>query len=142
MLRTNHTLVNLNLSQCNIDSDGAYQLANALHTNDTLQNLYLHYNPIGINGASSVAEMLTKNKSLKLLDLHSDSIGGKSGSVILIDSLRQNTTLETLVLPILHVLNIIESKTILDSRVTSNPSDPLEVANVLIHCMEQVNEST
>ena len=142
MLQTNHTLVDLNLRQCNIDLDGAYQLANALHTNDTLQNLYLQYNPIGLSGASSFAEMLIENESLKLLDLHSDSIGGELGSVILIDSLQQNTTLETLVLPILHVLDITESGMILDSRVTSNPNDPVEAAKVLMHCMNKVNEST
>ena len=141
MLKTNHTLINLNLHKCNIDSDGACQLANSLHTNDTLKELYLPYNPIGFNGASSFAEMLTKNRSLKLLDLHSDTIGGKSGTEILIDSLRQNTTLERLVLPILHLMDIKNSETIVDSRVIFNPHD---LFTRFMYCIDKLlgNEST
>ena len=140
MLKTNHTLVDLDLSQCNIDSDGACQLAISLHTNDTLQNLYLQYNNIGINGASSFAEMLTKNRSLKLLDLHGDSIGGKLGSEILIESLQQNRTLERLVLPISHALDIIISGMIRDSRVIFD----LHYLFCLMYCIDKLlgNEST
>ena len=139
MLKTNHTLINLDLHKCNIDSDGACQLANSLHTNDTLMELYLQYNPIGIDGASSFAEMLTKNRSLKLLDLHSDSIGEKLGTEILIDSLRQNTTLERLILPVLHVLDIKNSETIVDSRVTVALDDRIKA---LMYCIDKINEST
>ena len=144
MLKTNHTLVNLDLSQCNIDSDGACQLASTLYTNDTLKKLYLQYNPIGFNGASSFAEMLIKNRSLKLLDLHSDTIGGKLGSAILIDMLQQNTTLERLVLPILHVRDIIRSGMALDDRVTPNLHDPIELGKIMMCVVDKVlsNEST
>ena len=140
VLRANHTLVVLNLGECNIDSDGACQLANSLHTNDTLKELYLPYNPIGFNGASSFAEMLTKNRSLKPLDLHSDSIGGKLDSEILIDSLWHDTTLERLVLPVLHLVDIKISGTIIDSRVIFNQRDLF----ILMYCIDKLlgNEST
>ena len=95
VLRTNHTLVDLNLKECRIDSDGACQLASALCTNDTLQELDLRYNPIGVEGATAFAEMLLKNKSLKELDLQHDSTG-EVGAQKLINSLSHNTTLEKL----------------------------------------------
>ena len=91
VLRTNRTLVYLNLRQCNIDSKGAWQIANALSANNTLQTLILQNNPIGVEGATAFAEMLLKNKSLKKLDLRDDSIG-EEGTQKLIDSLTHNTT--------------------------------------------------
>ena len=93
MLRMNHTLVDLTLYSCNTDSDGACQLASALCTNDTLQKLDLRYNSIGVKGASAFAEMLLKNKSLKELYLVDNPIG-KEGAQKLIDSFKQNITLE------------------------------------------------
>ena len=98
VLSTNHTLVYLNLSQCDIDQDGACQLVSALCTNDTLQKLYLEHNPIGVKGAIAFAEMLPKNKSLKVLNLSDDSIG-EGGTQKLIDSLTHNTTVKELYLP-------------------------------------------
>ena len=101
VLRTNHTLVYLGLVQCNIDSDGACQLASALCTN-TLNVLLLGESPFGVKGAAAIAKMLLKNKSLKELYLDNllliDSIG-KKGIQKLIDSLTHNTTVETLKLP-------------------------------------------
>ena len=69
VLRTNHTLVDLNLDACDIDSDGACQLANALSTNDTLQKLSLWLNPIEVKGATAFAEMLRTNHTLVHLNL-------------------------------------------------------------------------
>ena len=82
-------LVDLSLQFCNIDSDGACQLASALCTNDTLQKLNLTGNPIGVKGATAFAEMLLKNKSLKELNLFDDSIG-EEGTQKLIDSHTQH----------------------------------------------------
>ena len=98
VLRTNHTLVHLNLGQCDIDSDGACQLVSALCTNDTLQELGLSGNPVGVEGATALSEMLLKNKSLKELSIRDDSIG-EEGTQKLIDSLTHNTTVEKLRLP-------------------------------------------
>ena len=109
VLRTNHTLVFLDLALCKIDSDGACQLASALCTNDTLRILNLKLNPIGVKGATAFAEMLLKNKSLKVLDLRDDSIG-EEGTQKLIDSLTYNTTVEQLRLPIKYRLSIASSR--------------------------------
>ena len=57
----------------------------------------------------------------------------------MIDSLRQNTTLERLILPILHVLDIKNSGTIVDRRVTVALDDRIKA---LMYCIDKVNEST
>ena len=62
VLRTNHTLINLSLAHCDIDSKGACQLAIALSTNDTLNVLLMGENTLGVEGAAAIAEMLLKNK--------------------------------------------------------------------------------
>ena len=100
VLRTNHTLVYLNLADCKIDSEGACQLASALGTNDTLQKLILLSSQIGVKGATAFAEILLKNKSLRELYLDDNSIGNhKEGTQKLIDSLTHNATMKKLVLP-------------------------------------------
>ena len=114
VLKTNHTLVDLNLGLCNIDSAGTCQLANALCKNDTLQKLNLWGNPIGVRGATAFAEMLLKNKSLKTLDLRDDSIG-EEGTQKLFDSLARNTTVRTLQLPKKYESSIANSG--IDRRV-------------------------
>ena len=114
MLRINHTLVTLSLALCDIDSDGACQLASALCTNDALRNLFMGDNPIGVEGATAFAEMLLKNKSLKMLSIQDDSIG-KEGTQKLIDSLTHNTTVERLWLPEKYESSITNSST--DCRV-------------------------
>ena len=91
MLR--HTLFFLYLGQCNIDSNGACQLAGALCTNDTLQKLYLRLNPIEVKGAKAFAEILSENKTLKVLSLRDNSIG-EEGTRTLMDSLTHNTTVK------------------------------------------------
>ena len=61
--------------------------------------MYLQHNPIGVKGATAFAEMLFINKSLKVLDLRNDSIG-EEGTQKLIDSLRHNTRVKELWLPV------------------------------------------
>ena len=97
VLRTNHTLVDLNLEQCNIDSDGACQLASALCTNDTLQELYLGDNPIGVKGATAFAEMLRTNHTLVDLNLGDCNIDS-DGACQLASALCTNDTLQELYL--------------------------------------------
>ena len=75
VLRTNHTLIILHLGGCNIDSNGACQLACAVCSNDILWELYLMNNPIGVKGAAAVAEMLLENRLMIPLKLQDDSIG-------------------------------------------------------------------
>ena len=113
MLKINHTLVvGLGLGGCNIDSNGACHLANALCTNNTLQKLWLNRNPIGDKGAAALADMLLTNKSLKFLNLQFDDSRGEEGIQKLIDSMTHNTTVESLLLP-----RHSRSLPVVDSRV-------------------------
>ena len=109
MLRTNSTLLFLDLCDCNIDSEGACQLASALCTNNTLQELSVSGNSIGVKGASAFAEMLHKNKLLKVLNIRD----GEEGTQGLIDSVKQNTTVEKV-----YCSSKFKSFNTEDSRVT------------------------
>ena len=53
MLLLGPAVICLNLIDCEIDSDGACQLANGLSTNVTLQTLHIEDNP-GIEAAGAV----------------------------------------------------------------------------------------
>ena len=96
VLSTNHTLVYLNLRDCEIDSDGACQLANALTTNDTLQTLHIEDNPrIEAIGATAFAKMLRTNSTLVCLDLCECNIDSE-GACQLASALCTNDTLQKL----------------------------------------------
>ena len=121
MVRTNHTLVGLHLRQCNIDSNGTCHLASALFTNGTLQDLDLGHNPIGAEGAIAFAKLLLTNKSLQKLNIDDVSIG-EEGTQKLIDTLKHNTTVEMLVIPIKYASSHATSR--VDTRVIP-PLPPL-----------------
>ena len=87
----------LSLWDCHIDDKAAIQVASLLNLK-TVTLLWLKDNPIGVKGASVFAEKLHYNTSLRTLDLNCESIG-LEGTQKLIDSLLQNSTLETLWLP-------------------------------------------
>ena len=119
ILRTNHILAELNLqehgSYC-----GTCQLAGFLQTS---QVFYMSVNQIG--AMAGAAETLLKNKSLRVLKLyyyHGDSIGEEVAQK-LIESLKQNATLNLLVLPKEYESSFTSSG--LDSRVVfRDPSGP------------------
>ena len=91
-LRTNHTLVGLELACFNSGIDSC-QLATALCTNDTLQKLQLINNPIGIRGADAFAEMLRTNHTLVNLQLEECNIY-PDGACQLASALCKNDTLQ------------------------------------------------
>jgi len=68
-------LVRLDLSDNNIDDDGAKQIADALKINHSLEELDLSDNNIGDDGVKQLADALKVNHSLEELDLRSNNIG-------------------------------------------------------------------
>ncbi|KAK3831131.1 MAG: hypothetical protein J3R72DRAFT_425615 [Linnemannia gamsii] len=66
ILKTNSTLVTLDLQNNSIRYDGAKALAEALKTNSTLATLDLQYNWIGGNGAEALAEALKSNSTVTI----------------------------------------------------------------------------
>ena len=85
----------LNLSFCNMTSDGVREVVSGLSDNHTLRKLDLSYIPIGSEGAVAVATMLKRNSSLVILYLDRCSIGS-SGGVELGAALERNKTLREL----------------------------------------------
>lgn len=64
-----YCLQRLFLSDCNIGSDGAIYLAEALMENDSLQELILDNNNIGDSGAKAIGRMLSQNVAINEIDL-------------------------------------------------------------------------
>ena len=85
----------LDITWCDVTSDGAVQLARALTDNSWLTELDMEGNSIGEEGAQALANMLKENRTLKKLDLCDDWTLGE-GVDVLISSLQENKTLEGL----------------------------------------------
>ena len=98
VLKLNTRLKEMDIGNCSIQSDSVH-LAKALEENTTtnLVMMVLSYNSIGPESAHAFAGMLNRNQSLKRLRLDDASIGVE-GTLGLIESLRNNATLEKLVL--------------------------------------------
>lgn len=71
----NTSLTELNLSKNKISDHGAIAIAEALKQNCTLNRLYLNNNKIGKAGGIAIAEMLTQNYALQRLNLSENNIG-------------------------------------------------------------------
>ena len=95
VLKSNTTVINLNLCENDIDDAGAAGLADALKFNTTLSVLNLSENCIGDAGATNLADALKSNTTLTELNLGSNSIQ-EAGAERLADALKSNTTLTEL----------------------------------------------
>ena len=62
-------LPNCNIDRCNIGSEGARYISEALKVNFTLKKLVLNSNGLGVEGASIITQALKENKGLKKLSL-------------------------------------------------------------------------
>lgn len=59
----------MNLINNRISDRGAYALANALRTNDSILDLDLSFNQISNKGAQAIIEALQNNRKIKRIDL-------------------------------------------------------------------------
>ena len=87
----------LDLSSCELTSDGVGEVMRGLSDNHSLRWLNLRWNEIGSEGAVAVAAMLKTNTSLDRLDLGLCGIGSRGG-VELGAALERNKTLRELYL--------------------------------------------
>ena len=85
----------LDLSYCNLTSDGVGEVVSGLSDNHTLRVLNFSHNQIKLEGAVAIATMLKTNSSLKRLNLGWCSIDS-SGGVELGAALERNKTLRVL----------------------------------------------
>ena len=93
-IKTNAVL-ELNISDCEITSQGCIHICAALSENSTLLIMKMDGNAIGVEGAKAMSEMLEKNTSLKELDLIGDD-SYEEGVDVILSSLRKNKSLKVL----------------------------------------------
>ena len=87
------TLHDLNISFCDLDSNGAHLIADAICYNHTLRELDMSGNPdIGDDGATILAGMLIRNQTLITLDMQCCGIT-ELGAIKLAEALCLNSTL-------------------------------------------------
>ena len=85
----------LDLSECNIESGAAVELANGLSSNSSVKALDLSRNNVGDEGATALGQALLKNKTIEILRLDNCRIATRGG-VALAASLLENTALKSL----------------------------------------------
>ena len=94
-LKSSTTLTVLDLSENSIGDAGVANLADALKSNNTLAKLNLCYNCIHDTGAAKLADVLKSNNTLTELNLRDNGIGD-DGAGSLADALKSNTALTRL----------------------------------------------
>lgn len=81
-LKTNTTLISLDLSFCNIGNIEVGAISQALKSNNNLKDLKLNDNLISDSGAISLSQALKINKFLKYLDISNNNMGEKGSNAI------------------------------------------------------------
>ena len=94
-LKTNSTLLTLELCENRVGDEGAIVIAEALKMNRTLQTLNLHENGVGDKGAMAMAEMLKINPALQSLHLGYNRIGDV-GAAAIAEALYSMSTIQVL----------------------------------------------
>jgi Ran GTPase-activating protein (RanGAP) involved in mRNA processing and transport len=98
LLRRSRTLRSLDLTKCSLHGAPLRQLIEELSTNEQLQCLDLAYNELDDDDARCIADMLKKNGTLTQLNLSCNSAIAEAGWRALSDALRDNRTMEELML--------------------------------------------
>ncbi|KAF8925220.1 hypothetical protein BGZ58_001000, partial [Dissophora ornata] len=81
-LKTNSTLINLNLAVNSIGDNGAVAPSEALKTNSTLTTLHLSNNSIRSKGAQALSEALKTNSTPITSNLHCNRIGDNGAQAL------------------------------------------------------------
>ena len=92
-LQMNTTLISLKL--CNINNNGAVNIAKAIQMNTTLQTLDMSSNEISDDGVIAISDYLKRNSSLEKLNLSTNKITSE-GAKVVAKAIQVNTTLEKL----------------------------------------------
>ena len=94
-LKTNSVLKDLNMAQCDIDSEGAMVIAAGLATNKSLITLKLFGNPIGDIGAAFIGDAIKTNSVLTVIYIDNCKITSQ-GCIRIAEGLSNNSTLQEL----------------------------------------------
>lgn len=92
-IRTNKTILALDLSYSNLTGADIENFCDALLTNTTVQYLDLEYNTVGPNTATAISKMLLVNNTLKKICMVNTKLTFQDISVIS-NAIKANTTLE------------------------------------------------
>lgn len=92
------SLHSLRMSGNRISDRGAVAIAEALRTAWSVVEVELSNNDIGLDGAVAIATTLATSHTLRVLDLSHNRLGSKAGGAALGKSLRENRSLDVLVL--------------------------------------------
>lgn len=120
-LKVNKTLITLDISNNEINDEGAIALADALKFNNTLTTLYINKNNIGDKGAKALADALKPKKSSffktnkfnnTLISFNiSDNLFGDEGAKAFEETYKVNETLKSL---------LIDNKNIKDKNILAS----------------------
>ena len=103
-LKVNTSLLTLDLNGNKIGDRGATEIARALLENCTLESLDVRYNGIRDRGAAALAKSIKENTNTALTDLMLDGNSlGDDGTYAIFDSLRRNSTLQKVSLPLTNM---------------------------------------
>ena len=105
LLRDNSNLATLEMHGCKVGSSGSKSLARSLAGNTSLKKLVLSMfdvpvcDQVGTEGAVEFAEMLKTNETLEQFEILFDKSLGRTGSLSLVKSLEENTTVKRIKIP-------------------------------------------
>ena len=103
-LKINKSLKELNISENEITSNGAKEIATAIRVNTTLEKLDLSCNALSDDGAGAIIDSLQFNNSLQELNISKNKITSE-GVKKIATAIRVNTTLEKLDLSCNEIAN-------------------------------------
>ena len=85
----------INLTSCNLDADGAKEVAEYVRVSCSLTTLDLQGNKLGPESGEAIAEALKVNGSLTILSLYNNQIG-EAGAAAIAEALKVNSSLTSL----------------------------------------------
>ena len=125
-LKINKSLKELNMSENEITSNGAKEIATAISTNTTLEKLDLSCNEISNDGVSFISDGLKNNNSLQEVNISRNKITSE-GAQYISDAIRINTTLAKLDLSY-NALSDDGAAAIIDSLQFNNSLQELNIS--------------
>ena len=139
---THNTLITkLNLSHNNIQAEGCIKIAEALQKNpSTLETLLLDNNPIGSEGAIELFKALKTHLKLRELNLSKCGISTYNSSIALKDMLETNRSLKYLVFKQNH-LQGSSLQQVFDSLKRNTTLNTLILCNTFVDQLESLTSA-
>ena len=131
-----HYIVELGFERNSISDIGMYSICTMLQTNSSLMTLHLGKNDITKASMTYLADALKDNKTLEVLSLTGNIAIGDEGVATLIQSLRYNKTLKTLLLKKCGIIDMGTNHLI---QALYCDTSPLDVVNMSNHTLVEIS---